>query len=201
MKLVGTFFTAVLLASSAASAQHISVGVAGGVPLTDGLSDFTSVSGAYRTLSDSKEYIFGPMLEVRIPWNLAIEIDALYRPINVTTNLVPNLLTGPASSANVSTWEFPVLAKYRFTLPILTPFVEAGPSFRALGSELGYLSNRGLTVGGGAELKILKLRIAPELRYTHWGSDSLTAANVGSVLTIHGPSKQDQAELLVGISF
>ena len=57
--------------------------------------------------------------------------------------------------------------------------------------------SKGLAVALGLELKISSLRIAPEVRYTCWGSDNkLTAGNVISVA-----SKTNQGEFLVGISF
>jgi hypothetical protein len=196
----GKFIVILLLAASAAYAQHLSVGIDAGVPFTGGLSDFTSPDGAYRTFSNSKEYIFGPMVEVRLPLSLAIEVDALYRPINATTDILAAAvrLTGPAeTSNNVSTWEFPVLGKYRFAFPIVKPFIEAGPSFRATGSGLGWFSNHGFTMGGGIELKVLRLRIAPAIRYTHWGSDTPPPINA----SFFAPSSQNQGEFLVGLSF
>jgi hypothetical protein len=46
------------------------------------------------------------------------------------------------------------------------------------------------------EIKALFIRITPELRYTHWGSQNfLDAANVLV------RAKQNQGQFLVGISF
>jgi hypothetical protein len=91
-------------------------------------------------------------------------------------------------------------------LPIVKPFVEAGPSFRAKGSSLSQLSGKGFTFGAGIEAKILKLRIAPVIRYTHWGSDSqgtgIACAGVCVAIPAAAPpSQQNQAEFLVGFSF
>jgi hypothetical protein len=71
------------------------------------------------------------------------------------------------------TWDFPVLAKYKFLLSRAEPLVELGPSFR-LPQELngGHLSTYGMTGGTGFEVHLLRLRIAPELRFTRWASDS-----------------------------
>jgi hypothetical protein len=193
-----------LMNTPAVFAQHISVGVTAGVPFTGGLSDFTTPSNVLNqvthTYSNSHQYIVGPMIEVRLPLNLAIEADALYRPINTATNVIAT--TGSSqvmfqSSVNVATWEFPVLGKYRFPFPIVKPYIEAGPSFRKAGSDLSYISGKGFTLGGGIEVKILKLRIAPELRYTHWGSDSPPPISS----SFFAPSNGNQGEFLVGFSF
>ena len=208
--MVGRLTTIFLIAGSflidgpAIFAQHISVGVTAGVPFTGGLSDFTTPSSVLNevthTYSNSHQYIVGPMIEVRLPFSLAIEADALYRPVNAATNVTAG--TGSTqvvlqSSTNVATWEFPILGKFRFAFPIVKPYVEAGPSFRSSGSDLSYISGRGFTLGGGIEVKILRLRIAPELRYTHWGSDSPPPLNS----SFYAPSNQNQGEFLVGFSF
>jgi len=192
----GTLIAALLVAGSTACAQPFSVGVAAGVPLTNGLSDVTQAGFGLvtRTYSDSKLYIIGPMVEVRLPLGIAIEADGLYRPVASSMNL--QVLPGPVYhySENVVTWEFPILGKYRFPLmPILKPFLEAGPTLRKTGSGLSGVSGKGATIGTGIELKVAKLRIAPELRYTRWGSDAQPP--------VGPPSKQDQVEFLVGFSF
>jgi hypothetical protein len=90
------------------------------------------------------------------------------------------------------------MAKFRVpVLPLVKPYVGAGPSFRVAGSDLSFVSSKGLAVGLGLELKISKLRIAPEIRYTRWGSDN--KATVGTLVSI--ASKTNQGEFLVGISF
>jgi hypothetical protein len=201
--LVALLIAATLVVSSAAWAQPFSVGIVAGVPLTDGLSNVTqpAVDLISRTYSDSKLYIIGAMAEVRLPLGIAIEADGLYRPINSSMSL--QILPGPVYhySENVATWEFPILAKYRFPLPgvktFAKPFVELGPSFRTTGHGLSWLSGKGFTAGAGVELKAFKFRIAPELRYTHWGSDAPPSPAVGFL----PPSNQDQAEFLVGFSF
>ncbi len=202
--MVGRLITIFLIAGSSAWAQHISVGIAGGVPFTGGISDFTTTNAlsdeVSHAISNSNEYIIGPTLEVRLPFSLAVEVDALYRPIGAATTVTigsGSSAVSVTSSSMYSTWEFPVLGKYRFALPIVSPYVEAGPSFRAKGSSIGYFSNNGFTLGGGVELKLLRLRIAPEVRYTHWGSDSVPPINA----SFFAPSQQNQVEFLVGISF
>lgn len=202
--MVGRFVSILLIAGSAAWAQHISIGVVGGVPFTGGLSDFTTsntlLDEVTKSYSNSNEYILGPMIEVRLPLSLAIEFDALYHPVNATSNVTVGSGASAVtvtSSTSYATWEFPLLAKYRFALPVVKPYVEAGPSFRKTVSGLSWFSGTGFTLGGGVEVQALKLRIAPEVRYTHWGSDSPPPINA----SFFAPSNQNQAEFLVSLSF
>lgn len=179
-------------------AQPFGAGIVAGVPLTGGLASTTQqeVDLIQRTYSDSNLYIIGAMVELRLPLGFAVEADGLYHPINFSETIQVIPAGSGHYSENYSSWEFPILAKYRFSFPVVKLFVEAGPSFRTLASGLSWLSGKGFTVGGGVELKVLKLRIAPELRYTHWGSDAAS-----SIANGFPPSQQNQGEFVVGFSF
>jgi hypothetical protein len=193
------FLVSLFLVTSAFG-QSFSVGIRGGVPFTGALTDLTTngVDVVSRSFSDSNQYIVGPMVELHLPFGLSVEADALYRPLNLTTEtqIVPQSTV--STSKNVSSWEFPILGKVRVpVLPLVKPYVDAGPSFRVAGSDLSFVSNKGFTAGLGLELKISKLRIAPEVRYTRWGADTKpSVANLVSVV-----SNTNQGEFLVGISF
>lgn len=132
------------------------------------------------------------MGEVHLPLGFSVEADALYRPLNLT-------FAGPLGTSvdeSTSSWEFPILAKWRFPIPLLKPYIEGGPSFRTVGGRPGnYLSNDGITLGFGIELRLARVRIGPELRYTHWSSDA-SGASVNGI-----NSNQNQGEFLVGFSF
>ena len=185
-----------LLVCPAAFAEHlISVGLKGGFPLTDPLGDstFNGIDTTIRAFSGSKNYLIGPMAELNLPFGLAVEADALYRPLTLTTE------TGATRrSVNFSSVEFPILLKAHFLhTPVVKPYVEAGPSFRYVASTVPYLSKKGFTIGAGVDLKLLLVRIAPELRFSHWGHDSVSALRSVSL----PPSNQNQAEFLIGLSF
>lgn len=188
-----------VFASSAFALGPFSIGVKGGFATTDAFSDTlqSGVGITQRTFSDAKDYIVGPMVELRLPFGFGAEVNALYRPLHLTTQ-INNTLTGTFStSSTTSSWEFPILAKYRFGFPLVHPYIEAGPSFRSLGGNLdSYMSTAGITAGVGVEVNALLLRVAPEFRYTHWGSDSTPNPGVN-----YAPSNQNQVEFLVGISF
>ena len=192
------FLISFLISPLTFAGQIFSVGIKAGVPFTDAFSSFTS--GSYNSFSNSKNYIVGPTVELHLPLGLSAEVDALYRPLSFSarsTSLSSFLLgTATASTTDFSSWEFPILAKYRFAIPLVKPYVEAGPSFRTVGGQFGgSLSNSGFTIGTGIELRLARFRVGPEIRYTHWGADSSNAAQLGF------SSNGNQGEFLVGFSF
>jgi opacity protein-like surface antigen len=195
----------------AAVAQPITVGVRGGVPLTD---FFKSVNN--QTLNTTSDrYIVGPTVELRLPLGFGIEADALYRHLSYAnysasiasgTSLVP--LGSATESASANSWEFPVLAKYRLPFPIVRPYVDAGIAFNKLtGLKNTFLNTsgianapattqtgKGFVFGAGVDFHV-KVHIMPEIRYTHWGETRFLDA-LGQVA-----GSQNQAEFLVGITF
>jgi hypothetical protein len=179
-----------------------SFGIKGGFPLTDPLSNgtFTSVDVITHVFSASKDYVVGPMVELKLPFGLAVEADALYRPLNVTTETQVVSSSSPVNrlSEDINSLEFPILLKAHFLhTPIVKPYVEAGPIFRYVASNIQYLSNTGFAVGAGVDFKLPLVRIGPELRYSHWGSDSASPA----LNVTLPPSNKNQVEFLVGLSF
>jgi opacity protein-like surface antigen len=190
------------LAGGCAFAQFpLSIGVKGGVGLTDAFTNTTQtgVDLSSQFQSTSKDYIVGPMIELRLPLHLAFEVDALYRPLNLTTT---NTVTGTGTftgSQTYNSWEFPLLLKYRFATGRIAPYIEAGPSYRRTDfpSSFNQLNNAGFTAGAGLEFHALHVRVAPEVRYTRWGGD--TGAPFPTGFT---PSSQlNQVELLFGFSY
>jgi len=201
----GVVFTSGESSFGQSSERHFSVGVIGGVALTDAFGHESTgfiigpnggiqpmLSRSYSTL---KDYAIGPTLEVGLPWrDLAVEIDALYRPMNLTmAGVNPDGSLNSISPATVVTWELPALAKYRFGSRSVKPFIEAGPSFRVSGNLNGASpSVYGGTAGIGIETNFRNLRIGPVVRYTHWAADpDFTSSR----------TKRNQVELLVGLSF
>jgi hypothetical protein len=176
----------------------LSVGIKGGVGLTDAYDDnsYAFTGGSVHGYSDTKDFIIGAFAELRLPLGIGAEADALYRPLHFTA--VTSTLSGNATSDGYnSTWEFPILAKYRLPFPIVKPYVEAGPSFRSTTNNTKYLSNHGFSLGAGVEVKALIIRVSPEIRFTRWGSDA--AATAGTAAPIS--SSPNQVEFLVGLSF
>src|SRR5262249_33161028 len=118
-------------------------------------------------------YIFGAALEYRFTRQFSIEADGLYHPLGYTfAGIEPDGSLNSISPATVVTWEFPVLAKYKFSFRRASPFIEAGPSFRSTGNlNSADPSHIGAAAGVGVELHAGALKIAPTIRYTRWERD------------------------------
>jgi hypothetical protein len=173
---------AVLIASAltAASAQNLSIGGAAGTNLTSNFQPFSVAPDI--SYINTQTLLLGGVAEWSFAGPLSIEADGLYRRLHEHD---------PFSSFSVVTWEFPVLAKYRFRLSHLTPFVEAGPSFRATGNLNDiHPSHYGFSAGVGVERQAGRLRIETAVRFTHWAAD---LESVPSDIR----TKTDQLELLV----
>jgi hypothetical protein len=196
------FFVSALLAPLSAFAQFpISLGIKGGSSLTEAFSDRTVTFGgnAARTYSPQRDFIVGPMLELHLPMGVSVEADALYRPLHLSSTFTGPFFTPSFQPGTVNSWEFPILLKYHMGTPIVKPFVEVGPSFRHVSefpNDSPHLSTKGLAMGVGVEAHVLFIRVAPEFRYTHWGSDSN-----GSASAFNPNSHSNQVEFLVGLSF
>ncbi|MBZ5723858.1 MAG: PorT family protein [Acidobacteriia bacterium] len=209
-----------LCSATAAVAQPLSVGVKAGLPWTDFLN--TAQSGNFSFTSTTNRYIFGASAELRLPFHLSIELDALYRHFSYhgIGSIIGITTTTATSSTTSNDWEFPLLAKYRFGKKgVARPFVDAGVAFDTLqglaqtvkttvlatGStttsstsnppELNDTSSRGFVMGVGLDVKAVLIHIQPEIRYTRWGAKHFLDPNA----LLH--SNPNQAEFLVGITF
>ncbi|HTS48827.1 MAG TPA: outer membrane beta-barrel protein [Bryobacteraceae bacterium] len=116
--------------SAISLAQTVSVGVLGGVPLIDQTYNH----------DESRPYVIGPSIEVRLLAGFALEADALYQRLGNSfsyqlldsTGVVSG--PGPASFANrlrANMWEFPLLGKYYFRRDSAwQPFIGTGWALR-----------------------------------------------------------------------
>ena len=166
----------------------------------------------------TSRYIIGPSVELRLPFGLGVELDALYRHLDYTSsgNLVDAIVNSKTSSG---AWEFPLLAKYRFPSKVVRPYVDAGVAWDTLTGltqtvtstlipsgltgttstsnppELHKNTTMGYVVGAGIDVHVLLIHVLPEVRYTRWGAQHFLSPNGGL------SSNQNQAEFLVGITF
>jgi len=192
-----------LIGTWSASAQLISGGIRGGLPLTD---FYQAVSSSGATLSStSTRFIVGPTIELHLPGGFGLEADALYRHFDyrASVNLIDSLVNLGASNG----WEFPLLLKYRLPGPFVRPFLDAGVAFDRWSGfkQLQVLAvttksdvsgtNTGFVAGAGIELHTPLIRLSPEIRYTRWGASSIT--DLSGALR----SNQNQVEVLVGLTF
>ncbi|MBV9504726.1 MAG: PorT family protein [Acidobacteriia bacterium] len=204
-----------LAVATCAFSQPFSFGVKAGLPLTDFFN--TVSSGNYSYTSITNRYVIGPTAELRLPFGLGVEFDALYRHYSYYT---PGFLTNPPytqtqygyENAGGGAWEFPLLAKYRFPSKILRPYVDAGVAWDTLSGlsatvcaiNCGSTSNppslhkdslTGFVTGVGVDVHLLRLHLSPEIRYTRWSAQHFLSPNGGL------SSTQNQAEFLLGITF
>jgi opacity protein-like surface antigen len=204
-----------LFGAVSAWAQLFSYGVKAGVPLNNFLDDAQSQQFAFNATTN--RYIVGPTAELHLPFGFGIEFDILYRHFdyNGSGTLAG---VGTNSSTTSSAWEFPLLAKYRFPMKIVHPFVDAGVSWDKLSgltqtitratanvitgttttsspAELNTTATRGFVMGAGLSVKVLRLSISPEIRFTRWGAQHFIDPNG----LLH--SNPNQGEFLVGITF
>lgn len=206
------------IAASVASAQPFGAGLKLGVPLTDFVD--TAVQGNFSASTATNRYILGVEGELRLPFGLGIELDALYRRVNytLTSTAAANPATITETAATTSNnWEFPLVAKYRFKAHIVRPYVEAGVAWQTLqglteavktfgagaagsssstsnSTELANNTTRGFVLGGGVDIHALVIHVTPEIRFTRWGAKQFFAPGLLS-------SNQNQAEFLVGVTF
>ena len=185
------------------------------------MTDFLDVVRAQNinASTTTNRYIVGPTAELRLPFGLGVEVDALYRHFSYNSSGVIGTIAGNLTNIDTTSgsWEFPILAKYRFKGKIIHPFVSAGVAWDTLRgltqtvtsvianvtkttttsspAELANSTTRGFVLGGGVDVKALVIHIAPEVRYTRWGARQFIDP------TGLFNSKQNQAEFLVGITF
>jgi hypothetical protein len=157
--------------SANATGRRISLGATVGVSLTDDYQYQAPVvlGGVTQTLRTGvHDAIAGPMAEFGTA-NWSVEVGAVYRSLRQNVILTSSSMPGAGTeTGHLSTWEFPVLGKYKLPLaPSARPFVEAGPSFRIPWS----VSNFGIAIGIGVQTQLGKLKISPETRYTRWQRD------------------------------
>lgn len=143
--------------------RTLSIGALAGFSFLHGFGSDYFGSGTGERL----RYLAGLTTEIQAAGRFSVEVDGIYRPLNGVYRE-----SYGQSHFSVLTWEIPVLAKYRWSRPRLTPFAEAGPSFRLSGNLNGYNpSHYGITAGAGVETRAHGIRFAPTVRYTRWAAD------------------------------
>jgi hypothetical protein len=172
--------------------RHMSLGIMVGTNLT---GDFSTSNiaregqpPAYLT-SGPRSFVYGPTVELQLPHRFSLELDALHRPIS---HALETTFDGRRirQTARLATWVFPVLAKYRFSVRGLEPFIALGPSFR-MRQSLSESSPYGVAAAAGLEIHVGPMKMTPAVRYTHWAPDRRE----------YGGPRRNQAEALVGLSF
>jgi hypothetical protein len=199
---------ALLLAVAAHGQVRLHFGVEAGVPLTNTLSTSQILFQGDGILYDAyssktKLLLIGPTIRVELPLGLGVQFDALYQRVNSEQTHNQGKFDGleTFSHNTADRWQFPLLVQYRVKFPLLTPFIEAGPSVAhvanghntrvvfqtALGrtfssidqsnhlTELRHSTVAGVTAGLGVDLHPRFLHIRPEFRYVRWASAQFSA--------------------------
>ena len=192
-------FSAIALFSGVLFAQPVSVGVKVGVPFGDPYGYPTSVPFDVQ----KAQWTIGPTVEFGLPLGLSIGVDALYQSFSVrgSTSIsgIDAQITGDAKR-----WDLPVYLKYKFGSRWLArPFIAAGavagvawvkeqtlcgggPCPRT-SSNLDLVEGGvGIVVGGGIEFKAGPIKIAPEVRYTHWQTGILDSRRLNQTSLLAG---------------
>ena len=103
LRLLLMFFATFLSAQATLYGKKLSIGITGGVALTDLMGEVIS--------SEAKRYTVGPILEIRLPASFAAEISALYRRTGFTSEGIV-ILTPTTIRVRANSWDFPLLVKY-----------------------------------------------------------------------------------------
>jgi hypothetical protein len=211
---LGGLLGLVVLGGHLATAQPVAIGIEGGLRTTG------DVTGTLTP--ESKRYIVGPKVEVRLPLHLSFEFDALYRRVGFL-GYVSSCCGSAVRGERDDSWEFPMLVKYRVPgVPRLHPFVGIGYAPRivhghdvisgysldfytgarmyySFATKFSYPTTQGLVVSGGVEFGARHLLVTPELRYVHWNQRFLS--EYGGDGSFQYTSPQDEMFVLLGIAW
>jgi hypothetical protein len=216
MKLMRLLALFVLATSACFSQRPLTFGVKGGVPLTGFLdaTQFPPLTSRQAATSTTNPYILGPTVELRLPSNLAIELDALFRHFRYQTSVCASTSCS-LTTITSNVWEVPLLLKYNVRRKIVKPYIDGGMVWDRLQGlsandiessgfgppttlsvkpfELKDATSIGLVLGAGVEIPAGLMRISPEIRYTRWTSQQFAGHLINS--------KANQADFLLGITF
>jgi hypothetical protein len=193
----------------------LEVGVRGGLPFTSTMkSELTGLAGTlWSQAYDRSPFSVGPTVTALLYDRVAVELSSLYKPVRGRGS--GSSLTFPAtSSTHGASWEFPLVADYRFaTAPIgiylggglvIGQFTTGTTETRTTSTQTGATTVqssefRGFSsqlpafvVNGGLEWRSGRVAIRPELRYTHW-----SAVSQSTIAARH----TNQFEYQIGFSF
>jgi hypothetical protein len=161
------------------------------------------------------------MAEIRLPFRLGVEADALYRTFGYTSHS-QSCCAASTIRERSNSWEFPLIVKYRIPAPLVHPFVGIGADWRhvqgtdtsygyymSAPSQGTYFNNvrgptnysltHGLVVSAGVDLGVRHIRFSPQFRYVHWTAPFLY--QVGGDGSYYIQSPQNEYFVLVGLSW
>jgi hypothetical protein len=133
----------ILFLPSAGETQSMSLGIKGGIPITEAFetgnaATLTAPATQVSYTSRAKPFTVGPAIEVSLPRGLVLEFDALYKRLNYNFSMsrfipgspgfpVPGLLLLEEEHNLISRWDLPLLLKYRLrNIASYRPYFSAG---------------------------------------------------------------------------
>jgi len=209
-----------LLLAAAAFAQPVTIGVRAGARLNSEIE-----SGGN---SESKAYLAGPMVELRLPHRFALEADALYSRFGYSSTARFSVVRDPfthqplnnvvTERARANSWEFPLVLKYRLAAPF---YVLAGYAPRHIGgtyevsgyaetSSAGqavpisgsgtasYSTNHAFVLGAGVAWRAGPVRVEPEVRYLR---SKNALGTLSGDAAFHVLGSRNEVQILVGIGW
>jgi len=209
-----------------AFAQGLHFGLKAGVPLTRYFETghTANLHGSSDYSAATRRYTVGASAEWQITRRWGLGLDVLYKRmgyVGIVSMFSSGIATTSALDSKGNSWEFPLMAKYRFGRGV-RPYVSGGAVLRYIGpiralgevtvedlvarttvrapidttepSDLRKRFYPGLAAGAGIDVGAGRFRLMPEIRYTRWTAN---IARPGGVLRF--PS--NQAEILLGILF
>ena len=191
--------------------QPLTIGVKGGVRLTGDPQIYDPIFDR----SNSKPYLVGPMIEVRLPLHFAFEADALYSRLG-NTSYIPLIANESDIRTIANSWEFPLLVKYRLPFPRVQPYVSVGFAPRRAGGRINtihygfypsdvtfssvdwHAHDQAFVLGGGVGVKLWHIRVTTEIRYLRWEvPTSPSSSDAAYYLRV----PQNEAQVLLGIGW
>jgi len=203
------------LAAFSAFSQPVTWGIKAGLPVTDLLGTTPYPPNSIQNdTSTTNFYIIGPTVELRLPRNLSVEVDALFRHYRYQWYLYL-IGDGDHTTATGNAWEFPFLVKYKLPRGFLKPYIDGGVAVDVVQglsadvthytflssttihtsspSDLVHRTSAGVVIGGGVDIHARFLHLSPEIRYTRWTSQHFVNYLMNT--------NQNQVEFLLGITF
>jgi hypothetical protein len=184
------FFISCLAGFAPQMHAQITVGVKGGVPLTDAFATAQGNTSSFAT--NTKRYLVGPTVEVHFPGRFSVEVDALYSRLGFDQTVTGT--GGSNSTTRANSWQIPILGKWEITPGPVRPFIDAGANIRNISGirqvraginngsfnviatdnspDFNKRTDVGASFGGGIAFKAGPVRLSPEFRYTRWGGEN-----------------------------
>lgn len=201
---------------SSCFAQPLAIGIKAGGRLTNDVDGWA--------VSESRPYVLGPMVQLKLPLGFAVEADALYNRFGYSSTASDILGGYTIDRVRANSWQFPILLRHRLPLPLplARPYFTVGYAAQYTGTAThrvtgatadyytgnftpysanyteNYAANSGLVAGGGIEVGAGHWRVAPEVRYIRW-KDPLFSYYGSRGYYVVAP--QNEVQLLVGITW